>query len=240
MIPLASASDPVELVLSWAAANSVLVAIGLLAVAVSVTAMILLTIRSGDSHSAEPSAKSPQKPQKPLEPIGYKYANLSRSGRFIGLSRGKTYWLDSQVSDSAMGFHSYKSIELLQRHSRDEGYHLRGAVILEVLHYGDVTEYEEGFVSTGQRVLQVAPGDSLCVGVGDSYCTNEVEFLFIMGRKKPVKLCRPHYAGMGPFLKLVPGRKLFVIQRWLRNLARSEEAKDVEVSETFDGLVPSQ
>ena len=235
---VALSSDPVALSFDWIESNSVLVAIAVILMVLSFLFCMLLPNLGAPRPSANPS---PKRPQKPLQPIGYKYANLSRSGKFIGLARGKPYWLDSKVSDSAMGFHSYKSIELLQRNTMDDSYRQRGAVILEVLHYGEVTEYEDGFVSTGQRVLQVAPGDSYCVWVdGQSYCTNEVEFVFVMGRKKVIKLCRPHYAGVGPFLRLVPGRKLFVVQQWLRRLSRSEDAKDVAVSETFDGLIPSQ
>lgn len=190
---------------------------------------------SGESPTEQPNAQ-------PRQPIGYKYANISRSGKFLGLSRGKPYWLDSTTSDKSMGFHSYKSIELLQRNTYRDGYSHRGALILEVLHYGDVTEYEDGYVSTGQRVLQVASGDGLCWAEGPSrqFCTNEVEFVYILGRKTSLRLCRPHYAGMGHLLNLIPGRKRIHIQRWLKELSKDPQAQTVRVAETIRSMELSQ
>jgi len=214
-----------------------------LTIILGIVAVVLILAHLADYFEARssPTARVPKAPRKSDHPIGYKYANISKRGRFIGLSKGKPYGVDSAVAQDAMGFHSYKSIELLQHNTRDAPQNHRGALILEVLHYGDVTEYEDGYVSTKQRVLQVAPGDSLCLG-GDkeeSYCSNEVEFVYILG-KDTVKLCRPHYAGSWRFLRLVPGRKIVPLQHWLKEFAKAEDAEKVVVSPRLSELKPSR
>ena len=95
--------------------------------------------------------------------VGYKVANLRGSG-FTGVSGGGAY---SFVSEGRLnpGFHCFRDLATLQSSS----YSHSGRVILEVLIYGDVAEYEDGYIGSNQRVLQVIPNAE---GSGCCYSCN--------------------------------------------------------------------
>lgn len=91
--------------------------------------------------------------------VGYKVASLSGGG-FTGVSGGGDYGF---VSEGRLnpGFHCFRDIPTLKSSS----YISSGSVILEVLLYGEVSEYEDGYIGSNQRVLQIVPN-----GEGTGYC----------------------------------------------------------------------
>lgn len=56
-------------------------------------------------------------------------------------------------------FHSYKDFFDAVNHKQ------RANALLEVIHYGDISYYEKGYVSSGQRVLQIIPIDQSFLGL---------------------------------------------------------------------------
>jgi len=167
--------------------------------------------------------------RKSSEPLGYKYANISRKpGKFVGLANGKPYGIKAATKRESMGFHSYGSLRKLQQNIKPWS---RGSLLLEVLHHGEVTEYEDGWVSTGQRVLQIAPADVSCWG-GKSSCRSEVEFQVIFGKRFSMHFCRPHRAAMRPILFFLPWTKVVNIGQWIEDFAASAEAEGVAVRRT--------
>lgn len=83
--------------------------------------------------------------------IAYKVAMLTESG-FAGVSGGGAY---SYLSQGRLnpGFHGFKNLNDLE----SSPYASMGNVVLEVLLYGAVNEFESGYIGSHQRVLQVAP-----------------------------------------------------------------------------------
>lgn len=190
-----------------------------------------------------PVAKEEElEPAKPLGAIGYKYADIGRDG-FLGLAKGKSYRVNSTVESEAMGFHSYKSIELLQKNTH--AYEQRGSLLLEVLHYGEVKEYEDGWVSTGQRILQIAQDPGLCAHLSDwtdgtrRYCPDQPEFQVLLPLKISDRYCRPHYVQVRHGLKLIPHRRVINIQQWLAKFKDSPAARRVKVNLGLEELVPT-
>jgi len=175
--------------------------------------------------------------QKPSEPLGYKYANISRKpGKFVGLANGKPYGIRASTKRESMGFHSYDSLRMLQHKIRPWE---RGSLLLEVLHHGEVTEYEDGWVSTEQRVLQIAPADVSCWGRSNQ-CSSEVEFQIIIGKRFSAHLCRPHRASYRPILFFFPWIKAINIGQWIEDFAASAEAEGVAVRKTRRELKPTR
>jgi len=168
--------------------------------------------------------------RKSSEPLGYKYANISRKpGKFVGLANGKPYGIQAATRRESMGFHSYGSLRLLQRNIDS---YRRGSLLLEVLHHGEVTEYEDGWVSTEQRVLQIAPADVSCMGGFGDPCNSEVEFQIIFGKRFSMHFCRPHRAAMRLILFFLPWAKAVNIGQWIEDFAASAEAEGVAVRRT--------
>lgn len=175
--------------------------------------------------------------RKSSKPLGYKYANISRKpGRFVGLANGKPYGVQAATKRESMGFHSYGSLRTLQQEINTWQ---RGSLLLEVLHHGEVTEYEAGWVSTEQRILQIAPADVACMGGFGDACDSEVEFQIIMGKRFSIHLCRPHRAGIRPLLFLFPWIKAVNIGQWIEDFAASAEAEGVAVRKTRRELKPT-
>ena len=174
--------------------------------------------------------------RKSSEPLGYKYANIARKpGKFVGLANGKPYGIRASTKRESMGFHSYGTLRKLQQNIEPWS---RGSLLLEVLHHGEVTEYEDGWVSTEQRVLQIAPADVSCWG-RNNQCSSEVEFQIIIGKRFSMHFCRPHRAAMRPILFFLPWTKVVNIGQWIEDFAASAEAEGVAVRKTRRELKPT-
>lgn len=91
--------------------------------------------------------------------VGYKVAYLDGEG-FTGVSGGGDYGF---VAEGKLdpGFHCFRDIPTFEA----SNYANSGSVILEVLLYGEVVEYEDGYIGSNQRVLQVVPN-----GRGHGHC----------------------------------------------------------------------
>lgn len=82
--------------------------------------------------------------------VGYKVAYLEGNG-FTGISGGAYGY--SEKGRLNPGFHCFRDMATLM----GSDYAHSGTVILEVLIYGKVIEFEDGYIGSNQRVLQVAP-----------------------------------------------------------------------------------
>lgn len=112
--------------------------------------------------------------------IGYKVAGVNfenSENMFYGASGRVPYGVDSKAN--YMGFHAFKTIDEVK-----ETFYMRNShVLLEVLMYGEVAEYENGYIATKQRVLQVMPLNEQgmhhrcdsCVSASTSLITTEHE-----------------------------------------------------------------
>lgn len=152
--------------------------------------------------------------------IGYKYANIGKHG-LLGLASGKSYGLngvlpdDRQLESGAYGFHSYKSLDILKYNSRTDPYISKGVVVLEVLHYGEIEEYDDGWLSTGQRVLQISMSDQPCFKAADGDCPGEpIAFMSFPGNNSFL-YCRKHFDSAQRKTRWIPGRKVVRIAEWL-------------------------
>jgi hypothetical protein len=114
---------------------------------VLIALFVVLTLLTTDIIRSRRYRKGPlRRTQKPV--LAYKVATLTRNG-FAGVSGGGSY---GYLSEGRLnpGFHGFKNLDLLEA----SGYN--GDVVLEVLLYGAVDEYQNGYIGSHQRVLQVA------------------------------------------------------------------------------------
>ena len=122
-----------------------LLAIPLMVGALALVVFIVYMAIRPPVESGIPFAPLHRREQTPV--IAYKSALLTTDG-FCGVSGGGDY---GYVSEGKLnpGFHGFRSLDLLRKSQ------YRGDVVLEVLLYGEVNEYSNGYVGSHQRVLQV-------------------------------------------------------------------------------------
>lgn len=132
--------------------------------AMAVAAGVAFIVAAFGEDIAELFSKSTTKvAAKPIRGdavVGYKVAYLYGEV-FIGVSGGGGYGF---VAEGKLdpGFHCFRDIPTFEASS----YANSGSVILEVLLYGEVVEYEDGYIGSNQRVLQVVPNGR---GSGNCY-----------------------------------------------------------------------
>lgn len=158
--------------------------------------------------------------------IGYKYANIGKHG-LLGLASGKSYQLnevlpgDRELESGAYGFHSYKSLDILRQRSSEEPYIYRGVVVLQVLHYGEIEEYDDGWLSTGQRVLQISVSDQPCFGAHNGTCRGEPLAMMSFPGNNSFLYCRSHFDSAERKTRWIPGRKVVRIAAWLASMEQN-------------------
>ena len=174
--------------------------------------------------------------------IGYKYANIGTDG-LLGLVAGKPYGIVEELDGSkdlksgGYGFHSYKSLKILREKSAGNAQFDRGLIVLEVVHFGEVEEYSDGWLSTGQRVLQIAPGDKPCFNEGLGGCSGDPTAAMCFPLRVSLVFCDAHFEDAQKKTRWIPGRKVVNIARWLDSMD-SNVGDRVRINRSLSELEP--
>lgn len=183
---------------------------------------IFTEISYGRQLSREQREREANEARQSASRIGYKYANIGKHG-LLGLASGKSYGLnevlplDRNLESGAYGFHSYKSLDTLRARSAEDPYISKGVVVLQVLHYGEIEEYDDGWLSTGQRVLQISMSDQPCFGAPDGYQGEPLAATSFPGNNSFLH-CRAHFGSAERKPRWIPGRKVVRIAAWLASM----------------------
>lgn len=211
-------------------------------IAIGLIVGVSIAIFLGRRPSSTDAVAKP-KLRKSSRPIGYRYADIGKDGSFVDPVTSESYGVDGLVDGEATRFHSHRTIESLRESTQDEPYFGRGGLLLEVLHYGDVTELEGSWVSTGQQVLQVALDDGSCFGSdrkNAGWCSERPELMVVFGKRRAMRFCRSHYAGARKFLWIIRGKTVVNIHSWLDALEASEAGKSVRVHHAVATMEPTR